>query len=66
MPPNGGPQALAENPATGGPPVNPSDDGDGDGYTNLEEWLHAKAAQVEGAPTYSQSVSRNGRRNEGR
>jgi len=29
-------------------PENPSADDDGDGYTNLEEWLHAFAAQVEG------------------
>lgn len=29
-------------------PANPSGDSDGDGYTNLEEWLHARAAEVEG------------------
>jgi len=29
-------------------PENPSGDDDGDGYTNLEEWLHAFAAEVEG------------------
>jgi hypothetical protein len=29
-------------------PDNPSGDDDGDGYTNLEEWLHAYAATVEG------------------
>jgi len=29
-------------------PANPSGDSDGDGYTNLEEWLHALAAEVEG------------------
>lgn len=29
-------------------PENPSADNDGDGYTNLEEWLHAFAAGVEG------------------
>lgn len=28
-------------------PDNPSGDDDGDGYTNLEEWLHGFAAQVE-------------------
>ena len=30
-------------------PENPNADDDGDGYTNLEEWLHAFAAEVEGA-----------------
>ena len=29
-------------------PSNPNDDGDGNGYTELEEWLHAKSAEVEG------------------
>jgi len=29
-------------------PDNPSGDDDGDGYTNLEEWLHGYAAEVEG------------------
>ena len=29
-------------------PNNPNGDDDGDGYTNLEEWLHGYAAQVEG------------------
>jgi len=29
-------------------PDNPSGDDDGDGYTNLEEWLHGFAAEVEG------------------
>ena len=29
-------------------PANPDGDDDGDGYTNLEEWLHAFAAEVEG------------------
>jgi hypothetical protein len=29
-------------------PANPNGDSDGDGYTNLEEWLHGYAAQVEG------------------
>ena len=28
-------------------PKDPSADDDGDGYTNLEEWLHRLAAQVE-------------------
>lgn len=32
-------------------PENPSDDDDGDGYTNLEEWLHELAAAVEGRAT---------------
>ena len=29
-------------------PDNPQEDGDGNGYTNLEEWLHDLAAEVEG------------------
>ncbi|HEU5186841.1 MAG TPA: Ig-like domain-containing protein, partial [Gemmatimonadaceae bacterium] len=29
-------------------PANPNGDDDGDGYTNLEEWLHQMAAEVEG------------------
>ncbi len=29
-------------------PANPNGDNDGDGYTNLEEWLHAFAAAIEG------------------
>lgn len=29
-------------------PKNPNGDDDGDGYTNLEEWLHRLAAEVEG------------------
>lgn len=29
-------------------PSNPNSDSDGDGYTNIEEWLHQKAAEVEG------------------
>lgn len=31
-------------------PDRPSADDDGDGYTNLEEWLHARAAAVESIP----------------
>jgi hypothetical protein len=39
-------------------PTNPNGDDDNDGYTNLEEWLHVYAAQVEGIqptpnPTFS-------------
>lgn len=30
-------------------PADPAGDDDGDGYTNLEEWLHGLAAAVEGA-----------------
>ncbi|MBN2309594.1 MAG: hypothetical protein JXR94_11515, partial [Candidatus Hydrogenedentes bacterium] len=30
-------------------PAEPGGDVDGDGYTDLEEWLHAMAAAVEGA-----------------
>src|SRR5690606_26247111 len=29
-------------------PADPHGDGDGDGYTNLEEWLHAYSAVAEG------------------
>lgn len=32
-------------------PSNPNSDSNGNGYTNLEEWLHAFAASVEGAAT---------------
>ena len=32
-------------------PQNPNSDSNGNGYTNLEEWLHAFAASVEGAGT---------------
>ncbi|OAM90499.1 hypothetical protein AW736_07590 [Termitidicoccus mucosus] len=30
------------------PPPDPNGDPDGNGYTNLEEWLHRRAAEVEG------------------
>ena len=43
----GGWPALAENCRELTVPNNPSGDDDGDGYTNLEEWLHAFAAEVE-------------------
>lgn len=39
---------LAQNQRTLTLPANPNSDDDGDGYTNLEEWLHCMAAQVEG------------------
>ena len=39
--------ALAEKRRELTVPSNPSGDDDGDGYTNLEEWLHAFAAEVE-------------------
>jgi hypothetical protein len=42
------------------PPSNPNDDEDADGYTNLEEWLHGFAAEVEGRtalPTAALAVS---------
>ena len=29
-------------------PADPNGDADGDGYTDLEEWLHARSATVEG------------------
>jgi chitodextrinase len=41
---------LARNQRTLTLPANPNSDDDGDGYTNLEEWLHCMAAQVEGRP----------------
>lgn len=31
-------------------PADPDGDPDGDGYTNLEHWLHAQSAEVEGRP----------------
>jgi len=40
---------LTENIRTLVLPANPHADNDSDGYTNLEEWLHAYAAEVEGA-----------------
>jgi len=40
---------LTENTRTLVLPANPHADNDSDGYTNLEEWLHAYAAEVEGA-----------------
>ena len=44
----GGWPALAENRRELTIPGNPSGDDDSDGYTNLEEWLHGFAADVEG------------------
>jgi hypothetical protein len=44
----GGWPKLAENRRQLTLPDNPHGDDDGDGYTNLEEWLHAFAAEVEG------------------
>ncbi len=44
----GGYPALAENRRPLDLPDNPHGDDDGNGYTNLEEWLHAHAAAVEG------------------
>jgi len=43
----GGWPELAENRRKLTLPANPNADDDGDGYTNLEEWLHAFAAEVE-------------------
>ena len=40
--------ALAENRRELTIPGNPSGDDDSAGYTNLEEWLHGFAADVEG------------------
>ena len=50
VPPNDGPQVLARNTIIHRRPANPHADDDGDGYTNLEEWLHARAAEVESTP----------------
>jgi hypothetical protein len=38
----------ARSAAAAGLPANPNGDDDGDGYTNLEEWLHALARAAEG------------------
>lgn len=38
-------------------PANPNGDSDGDGYTNLEEWLHGMAAEVEGRSGSTQPVA---------
>ena len=34
-------------------PENPNEDGDRDGYTDIEEWLHEMAAKVEGVQSRS-------------
>jgi len=44
----GGWPALAPTTRALALPANPGGDDDGDGYTNLEEWLHRLAAEVEG------------------
>jgi hypothetical protein len=44
----GGFPVLAVNPTPLTHPADANGDDDGDGYTNLEEWLHQLAAQVEG------------------
>jgi hypothetical protein len=45
--PHGGYPQLAENHRTPSLPDDLHGDDDADGYTNLEEWLHAEAAAVE-------------------
>jgi hypothetical protein len=45
----GGWPVVAENYRALTVPANPNGDDDGDGYTNVEEWLHAFAAEVEGS-----------------
>jgi uncharacterized protein YjdB len=44
----GGFPSLAQNTRVLTLPPNPHGDDDGDGYTNLEEWIHQFTAQVEG------------------
>lgn len=44
----GGWPTLAVNRTSLAIPANPNSDKDGDGYTNIEEWLHQMAAKVEG------------------
>jgi hypothetical protein len=44
----GGWPKLAENTRSLSVPSDPNGDDDGDGYTNMEEWLHDMAAEVEG------------------
>jgi hypothetical protein len=44
----GGWPELAENTRRLQVPSDPNGDDDGDGYTNMEEWLHDMAAEVEG------------------
>ena len=44
----GGWPQLAQNTRVLNLPADPNGDDDGDGYTNLEEWLHSFAAEVEG------------------
>ena len=44
----GGWPVLAQNTRALTTPANPHADSDGDGYTNLEEWLHQYSSQVEG------------------
>ncbi|MFO0596671.1 MAG: hypothetical protein U0228_15245 [Myxococcaceae bacterium] len=46
----GGWPVLAQNTRPLTLPANPNGDDDGDGYTNLEEWLHGFSAAVEGSP----------------
>jgi MYXO-CTERM domain-containing protein len=43
----GGWPTMAENRRTLPIPEDPNGDADGDGYTNVEEWLHAEAAALE-------------------
>ena len=53
---------LAANVITLDIPSNPHGDDDGDGYTNLEEWLHAYAAEVEVA-TLNSDINNDGKIN---
>ena len=46
----GGWPVYAQNHATWTLPENPNDDDDGDGYTNIEEWLQQLSADLEGTP----------------
>jgi hypothetical protein len=57
----GGWPELAENRRVLMIPENANTDDDGDGYTNLEKWLHRYAAEVEGRDNADRSISGGGR-----
>jgi len=53
----GGWPTLATNTRPLTPPANPNADADGNGYTNLEEWLHGYSRDVESGPLPSATLS---------